>query len=128
MSIYTFDYDTAFDPAFPVVEVELRGLGLDNGAMLTALVDSGADGTLVPLNILQQIGIAQSGWVRMKGIGGISRRIPVYLLQLSIGSLSIGTIRVGGDRLNEQMILGRNVLNQMIVTLNGLANIVEISQ
>jgi hypothetical protein len=35
---------------------------------------------------------------------------------------------VVADPQNEGVILGRNVLNPFIVTLNGLANVVEISQ
>jgi hypothetical protein len=36
-------------------------------------------------------------------------------------------IQVVGDTEGEEAILGRDVLNQLIVTLNGLASVVEIS-
>ena len=35
---------------------------------------------------------------------------------------------VVGDKLGDEVIVGCDVLNQFIVTLNGLASVVEISQ
>jgi hypothetical protein len=39
-----------------------------------------------------------------------------------------GNTPVGGDKAITQMILGGNVLNHFVITLNGLANVVQISQ
>lgn len=126
--IYSFDYDTAYEPAMPLVEVNIRRIGQDINIQVPAIVDSGADGSLIPMQIIQQMDAVQSGWVRIKNLDSISRRIPVYLLQISIGSLNIGAIQLGGDKTITQMILGRDVLNHYVVTLNGLANVVQISQ
>jgi hypothetical protein len=46
---------------------------------------------------------------------------------VQIGSYSLFA-RVVGDEINSEIIIGRDILNQFIVTLNGLASIVEISQ
>ncbi|HXF64875.1 MAG TPA: hypothetical protein VNK95_24830 [Caldilineaceae bacterium] len=53
-------------------------------------------------------------------------------VDLSVVSLRIGRqvqreVEVVGDTEYQEVILGRNVLNHYIVTLNGLAGVVEIS-
>jgi len=47
---------------------------------------------------------------------------------LQLGNFTIPKVYAVADRQNGEMILGRDVLNQFIVTLNGLANVVEIQQ
>jgi hypothetical protein len=125
MNIYSSNYDSTFNPAMPVVEVMVQGTHAST--TLTAIVDSGADATIIPLQALNQMKEVQGGWIRVKGLDGISRRIPFFMVELSLGALPVGTIRVGGDKTVQQMILGRDVLNYFVVTLNGLANVVEIS-
>ena len=126
--IYSFDYDSTYDPAIPLVEVKIRKVEEDTFIQIPAIVDSGAGGTLIPMHFIQQIGAAKSGWMRIVNLDSVSRRIPRYLLHISIGTLTIGAIQVGGDNSIPQMILGRDFLNHFIVTLNGLANEVQISQ
>lgn len=126
--IQTFDYDIHYYPAMPVVEVEVKQVGQDGGERVVALVDSGADATLIPLKVLQQLKVEQTGWSNMRGVSGISYRVPMYIVALKIGVIDIFGIRAIGDRQNQDMIIGRDVLNQLIVTLNGLAQVVELSQ
>lgn len=126
--IQTFDYDIHYYPAMPVVEVEVKQVGQDGGERVVALVDSGADATLIPLKVLQQLKVEQTGWSNMRGVSGISYRVPMYIAALKIGVIDIFGIRAIGDRQNQDMIIGRDVLNQLIVTLNGLAQVVELSQ
>ncbi|MCA9995685.1 MAG: hypothetical protein KDE56_08065 [Anaerolineales bacterium] len=51
----------------------------------------------------------------------------MYEITLEIGGLFIPKLQVVGDKQNQQMILGRDVLNNLIVTLNGLAGVVEVA-
>lgn len=56
--IYTYSYDTAYyGPAIPVVDIT-SSLPDDAGrkVILRALVDSGADGTVIPVRYLRQLG------------------------------------------------------------------------
>lgn len=129
--VYTHEYDTgyAFGPALPVVEVNISpiGSGQSNEA-LTALIDSGADATMIPLDVLTKVGADKVGRAQMRWGSHQSRTYDVYLVMLKIGPFQIPGARILANEPSGEMILGRNVLNQMIVTLNGLANIVEISQ
>jgi hypothetical protein len=57
---------------------------------------------------------------------GESQVADIYLVSLRIGSHLLGAVRVVAGLEGEEIILGRNVLNQLVVTLNGLASTVEI--
>ena len=56
-------------------------------------------------------------------------RTPVhlYVVSLQVGDFRQAVMRVVGGAECEEAILGRDVLNQLIVILNGLASVVEIS-
>ncbi|MCA9919352.1 MAG: retroviral-like aspartic protease family protein [Anaerolineales bacterium] len=125
---YSADYDSRFDPAMPMVELTISSSNPNTTIIRSALVDSGADATLISQADLQRLGADLIGWGRMVGVSGISQRVPIYAVQLSIGQIDLGTVRVLGYRTTDNPIVGRNVLNQLIVTLNGLAQVTEISQ
>ena len=125
---YSADYDAHYDPAMPIVELTLAGSVEGQALTRMAMVDSGADATLLSQADLQQLGAELIGWGRMVGVSGISQRIPIYAVKLTIGQIYLGTIRVLGHRASTEPIIGRNVLNQLIVTLNGLAQVLEITR
>lgn len=124
---YTGDYDTAYIPSMPVAEIEI-GRGYKAPSLrLTALIDSGADATIIPLHYLREIGArqGQAGWLR--GTALHRTQIHLYVVSLRLGDFHRPVMRVVGSTEYEEAILGRDVLNQLIVTLNGLASVVEIS-
>jgi len=125
---YSSDYDTRFDPAMPMVELTIASESQSQTLSQKALVDSGADATLLSQADLRLLGADHIGWGRMVGVSGISQRIPIYTVQLSIGQINLGIVRVLGNRTNSEPIVGRDVLNQLIITLNGLAQVLEVSQ
>ena len=125
--IYTYKYDANYDPAFPVVEIDVWGMKAQQLLSLKALVDSGSDATMIPLSFLQQTGAMKSGRQYMRGIAGGSYLVDMYLTHIRLGSYEV-YIPVIADRHNDQVIVGRDVLNHMIVKLNGLAHTVEVSQ
>jgi predicted aspartyl protease len=128
--IVTFDYDTHYSgPPMPVVEVTLKNPVTEKEVSVEeALVDSGADGTIAPLRLLKQIQARRVDTVNMRPMRGPVYRVDIYEVELRIGSFRVPKAQVVADPQNEEMILGRNVLNQFVVTLNGLASMVEITQ
>jgi predicted aspartyl protease len=125
--MYSHDYSFEYSPSMPAVEVSL---GLTRGQIvltLPAIVDSEADGTLVPIRYLDQVGALPAGTQWLSGITGERSEVEIYPVYIQLGKYSLH-IRVVGDEVNREIILGRDVLNQCVVTLNGLAAVVEISQ
>jgi hypothetical protein len=111
----------------PAVEL---GVGLMRGQItltLTAIIDSGSDATILPTHYLQQVGAVPVMQKWLRGIRGGRHQVDLSTIFVQIGGY--GTYaRVVGDDLHNEVIVGRDILNQLIVTLNGLASTVEISQ
>ena len=125
--IYTFDYDMSYFPAIPIVEAEIRQERNTPGLSLRAIVDSGADATIIPTGFLEQIGAQQGDQAWLRGTAQSRVQVVLYWIWLHIGGHRPMYIEVVGDEIGKEAILGRDVLNQLIVTLNGLASTVEIS-
>ncbi|MBX3056940.1 MAG: retroviral-like aspartic protease family protein [Anaerolineae bacterium] len=128
--IYTSEYDESYrnGPAIPVVELKIIPIGGNIGATITAMVDSGADATILPRLFLENAGAEQVGRARMRWGNERGKVYDVYLAVIEIGPFQVHGIRILADREGREAILGRDALNQLVVTLNGLANMVEISQ
>jgi hypothetical protein len=127
MAVYTFDYALDYDPPMPEVELTVSSLRGQRGVTLTALIDSGADASLIPVRYLQQIGAQPRDQKWLRGLTAGRLRVALYPVFVQIGPFQF-YVSVVGDELYQEVIIGRDVLNQMIVTLNGLAQSVEISE
>ncbi|MCP4359634.1 MAG: hypothetical protein GY796_16630 [Chloroflexi bacterium] len=126
--MYSHEYDRTYHPPMPVVEVQISSIEEPETIVtIEALVDSGSDSTFLPEKILRELGAesVREAWV--SGIQDIRYQVQMYMIKLAIGQYEFFGTRVVGDQ-QGRAILGRNVLNQLAVNLNGLANIVEISQ
>ena len=127
MGLYTYSYNSDFDPPMPVVDVLLVGpYSRETSGPHRALVDSGSDGTLVPINLLAQINATSVGTGRLTWLWQESRRVRIYFVELQIGPYRLPAVRVAGVPAGTDFVLGRNVLNQLLVTLNGPAEMTEL--
>lgn len=125
--LYTFEYDRSYLPPFPVMEVKITRFGdTQDGILLNVLIDSGSDGTMTPLSILKQIHARKIGRTYIVTINGARQQVDVFEVAVQIAGQHMGRVEVVADRHNRQMILGRDLLNHFVITLNGLANLVEI--
>lgn len=127
--MHTYEYDSTYTPSMPVVEVEVATFEqMASRFSLPALIDSGSDGSMLPIDILRQIKARRSGRVAMRTITGVRSFVDIYEVWLRVGPHTFPKVRVAADRYNPLMILGRDVLNQMMVVLNGLAATTEIHE
>ena len=125
---YSCDYNSAYSPAMPVVEVTLENIETGvQGEKITAIVDSGADSCILPIKYLDAIGSESIRKTQMVGVASIGFQVELHLLILHLGPLTIYGVEAVADKQNREAIIGRNVLNQLVVTLNGLAGITEIT-
>lgn len=125
---YSRDYDVSYAPPMPVVDVTVQDIvSGDRSKPVAAIVDSGADGCLVPINILQELNLPPIRKAMMRGVSGIGRSVDLYLVSLIIGPILVNGVRVIGDRHGNELIIGRNVLNQLVTTLDGLAGEVSMT-
>lgn len=127
MNVITFDYDSNYFPAAPFVEIEVDGYtGSDNRRSLWAMVDSGADATMIPHTILQAIGATYKETTWMRGTAGGRIEVDLYLVAVQVGSELIHGLHVVSIPSTNEAVVGRDVLNQLVITLDGLAGVTEV--
>lgn len=106
---------------------------IDDGGRTTptvlAVLDTGADGTFAPLSILKNAGF-RPGRKRRNMLAvnetSVLETVSGYVLTLQIGALALPEIDVFGSREVTDVIIGRDVLNQLVFTYNGPQRILEI--
>lgn len=92
------------------------------------MIDSGSDGSLIPLEHLRTIKARRTGQVVMRSITGARNIVDIYEVSLRLGPHHFPHLRVAADTHNEIVVLGRDVLNHIVITLNGLAATTEIQE
>ena len=113
-------YDPAYDPPAPVLSIRLAAPGEPPQVRpLSAVVDTGSDGTLIPTHYLEQVEAIDVGDAILHGVLGEAREIHLYEVDLHIGALLLPSVVVVGDDQGSEVLLGRNVLNKLIILLDG---------
>ena len=119
--------NSKFSPV-PILNISLSVPG--EGAqteVAPALIDTGSDFTLVPEKWLQGIDAPRSRPARVRGLCSSYHQVTLFLvdIHLEIGILpGIEVVRVmkaDGIFEDEEIVLGRNVLNLLILLLEGPA-------
>ncbi len=108
------------DVIHPLTGVVLR-------AGLSALVDTGADQTVVPAERFATLGLAPDGEEQVKGYDGVATTRLTYLVRVAIRTLppvNLSTIALDDV---PYVILGRDVLNRYTIILNGPAGRLTVS-
>jgi hypothetical protein len=128
MNRWTYPYDESFSPALPIVEIEIEGYESNRERqVIRAIVDSGSDGTALPRSALIASGALYRDTVRIRGVTGASRQVDRFLTKIFIGDKTIRGIFAVAVSAEDDALLGRDVLNQLVATLNGPAHATEIA-
>jgi predicted aspartyl protease len=122
-----YSYHRNYQPPFSIVQIVLHnpeeGLSI---AVNNALVDTGADTTLVPIGYLQQIQAPVLKRTRIRSHWGEWRSVALFLIDIELENRRLPSVIVVADEQGDEIILGRNVLNKLRIFLNGPDNFVEI--
>lgn len=92
-----------------------------------SLIDSGADATLLPLAVIEELGAEYVGERMLYGTTGVGEEVDTYLIVVRIGPYTIYRVEAVAIVGGAEGLVGRDVLNQLVVTLNGLANETQIT-
>lgn len=86
--VHTFAYRNDYEPSMPIIEL---GISLPKRSQadvtVTALLDSGSDGTMLPVSLLEQINAKPIGQGHIRGILGHSR--PLIFISSNCTSVRI---------------------------------------
>lgn len=125
--VFSFDYNSAYDPSAPFIPIAIDGYDpVKPPVIVSAFVDSGADGTMLPHDILAAVGAEYADTVRLRGTAGGVQQLDRYTVRIAIDSQIAHAISAVAIASGSEPLIGRDVLNQLIVTLNGLAEVTEV--
>ncbi len=113
-------YYLSYDEPFPMLRAFLRTENARLGPF-EALLDSGADGTFVPHHLLKQIGAERSSWVIIRTHFEQVQRLPTYVVDVQVNDILLPGVFVVAHTTNDEIIVGRNVLNKLSLFLDGPA-------
>lgn len=85
MAVYTFLYNSTYSPPAPVIEVEI---GTEHSAethLLSALVDSGADATLLPKDLLKRLKAQPVDVRNLRTVTGARVTVTLYRSTCGLG-------------------------------------------
>lgn len=115
-----YPYNIEYYPPFPSGRISVRNdaLGLAS-EQFDGLIDTGADATMIPLSVLEQIDARPLMEKRVRSHWGEWRQIEIFLVDIEFDGLRLPNLHVIGDDMGGDVILGRDVLNKLRILLDG---------
>jgi len=115
-----YPFDTTFAWPFPSLPVVIHQIGEAAATLsLPGLLDTGADATLVPTAHLKAIQADELYQTRVRSHWGEWRPVTVHMVDLEIAGQRLPGVEVVADDAGDNILLGRNVVNQLILLLDG---------
>ena len=111
-------YSTRFNPPAPLATLQV---GVPHGKMVEsteALVDSGADITVIPRTVVEHLGLRMVDIVPVAGFSTAAAGCPVYSACISLEGRELGVTRLISWA-GAYALLGRDILNQFKALLDG---------
>lgn len=121
-----YPYDPTYAPPIPVCDITLMARAAGRRVELSAIVDTGADGTIVPIRYLHHIGARRAFEASLRSQWGERRTVFLYLVDLMIGGVTLPGVYVVGDELGDETVLGRDVLNRLRLLLDGPQSVLTL--
>jgi hypothetical protein len=122
-----FRYSQDVTPPAPFVHVKVRPPdgGVELG-WLPAQLDSAASRSVLPLRVAQEVGLVPADQIPIVGVGGHIATMPTYLVQVEIRLLVPLTVEAVAHEDEPFVLIGRDILNQFRVLLDGPGLVAEI--
>jgi hypothetical protein len=123
-----YRYVEDLTPPAPFATVSLRCIATNAAiADLPAQIDTAADRTVLPDAAVQALGLVEDGRLLFQGFGGEIVELPVFLVELRIGTLDPVLVRAALGPAESHVLLGRDVLNRHDLLLQGVQRALEVS-
>jgi predicted aspartyl protease len=117
--VTSYPHDSTFVHPFPTLPVVIRQVGEAAERSLSALLDTGADVMLVPTVHLKAIQADELYNTRLRSHWGEWLPVTVHMVDLEIGEQHLPGVEVVADDTGDTILLGRNVINKLILLLDG---------
>ena len=119
------DYNQSIDPPAPFISIVVaHPLRSTSEQQVMAKIDSGADITALPMNVVQQLNLPTNHFLEIAGYDNQVVSLPVYDTRLTLAHIRVRLETVAISE--NHAILGRDVLNLLRLMLDGPALTLEI--
>lgn len=116
----SYGYNTQMTPPAPFVHVKLRSPdGSAQVDQVPAQVDSAADRTAIPDTVATALGLVPIRNLPVGGVGGHRSTVPTCLVELAVHDLPFRDLEVFVIAGEPWVLLGRDVLNNYRIILDG---------
>ena len=123
-----YRYNQQVDPPAPFVHVTLmRPVGDEAITDLPAQLDTAADRTVVPLDLMEELGVVPLDEIPVLGFGGFISNVPTCLVRLALREEDPVVLKVFATRAEPHILLGCDILNRCRVLLDGPRLLLELS-
>lgn len=122
-----YGYFQAEYSARPVIEITCEETDNANKKVtLQALVDTGAMTSLIPEYVIQSLNLVEVGTIQCKMADCRIIMIKTVLLDVHIGKLKIGTVKMAAMKHIKHGIIGHDILKDFLVILDGSKGSLQI--
>ncbi len=122
-----YSYDSNFDPPAPILEISVSTpISEEPQIKLKALIDSGADLTAIPQQIIDRLQLYPVDEINVSDYEGKVLPKTLYTVSLYITNFKPKIIRVVSTE-EDLIFLGRDVINNWELLLDGRKEIFDIS-
>jgi predicted aspartyl protease len=120
-------YNRQLDPPAPFVHITIRTATASKElSEYPAQIDPGADRTVIPWQVVEELGLSEVRRIPIGVIGGQVLNMPTYLVEIEIRQLQPFDIEVVADKEERFTLLGRDILNNFRLLLDGPQLALEI--
>lgn len=122
----TTAYDTSSQSPVPFIEFEVvSSQDSTQRRLVQGLLDTGAEVSVLPFEILTALQIPKASNMSVESWNGSPTLVNTYIVTLEVADAHLDSIEVVAAPM-QYAILGRDVLNHFILTLNGKDLTVEL--
>jgi len=115
-----YSYNRQVTPPAPFVHVTLRRPdGTGDLSDWPAQLDTGADRSVIPRRVADELGLTQLREVSVARLGGDGMPMPTFLIQATIRQMRPLTVEMLASPGEPYVLLGRDVLNHYRIVLDG---------
>jgi len=127
MSQHPYDQDSW--PPFPTIEIIIANPFDDQATdPLPAKVDTGADMTVIPRRLAAKLGLTPFSRVLVQGFRGQPEVMRTYPADVNVNDYIVEFVELILNETENELLLGRDVLNELVLVLNGPASVIEVVQ
>ncbi len=118
-------YDASLDPPAPILPIRVSAPGSEDSVLLYALVDTGADLSVLPEGLVLEIGLPAVSRAQVCGFDRAFRSVMLHAATLEIaGRTTICEVLAFGD----DALIGRDLLNRHAILLDGPRQFLELKE